>query len=108
MFTGLVATMGRVQRVTLAAGSARLAIRSSLPVASMAAGESVAVDGVCLTVAGRRGTILEMDAVPETLERTTLGAVDPGDRLNVECDVLARYVGRLLETDSRLSPLSEE
>ena len=84
MFTGLVETMGRVERVTRRAGSARLTIRSSLPVASMRDGESVAVDGVCLTVARRRGRMLEMDAVPETLAKTTLGSLRAGDPVHLE------------------------
>jgi riboflavin synthase len=49
---------------------------------------------------------VEVSLIPETLERTTLGAVESGDRLNVECDVLARYVRRQLEADPSLSPLS--
>ena len=69
---------------------------------------SIAIEGVSLTVAALADDAVEVSLIPETLERTTLGAVGPGDRLNVECDVLARYVRRQLETDSRLSPLSEE
>jgi riboflavin synthase len=55
---------------------------------------SIAIEGVSLTVAGLTEDGLEVSLIPETLERTTLGAVEPGDRLNVECDVLARYVQR--------------
>jgi len=84
MFTGLIATMGKVERVTHAKGVTRLAIRSALPVARMTDGESVAVDGVCLTVARRRRAVLEMDAVPETLERTTLGTLRVGDGVHLE------------------------
>jgi riboflavin synthase len=84
MFTGLVETLGRVVRVTRARGSTRLAIRSTLPVAEMKDGESVAVDGVCLTVARRRGAVLEMDAIPETLAKTTLGSLRAGDPVHLE------------------------
>jgi len=69
---------------------------------------SIAIQGVSLTIAALTDDAVEVSLIPETLERTTLGAVVPGDRLNIECDVLARYVRRQLETDSRLSPLSEE
>ena len=69
---------------------------------------SIAIQGISLTIAALTDDAVEVSLIPETLERTTLGAVEPGDRLNIECDVLARYVRRLLETDSRLSPLSEE
>ncbi|HJQ84953.1 MAG TPA: riboflavin synthase [Candidatus Binatia bacterium] len=84
MFTGLVETMGRVVRVTRGKGSTRLAIESTLPAAKMRDGESVAVDGVCLTVARRRGRVLEMDAVPETLALTTLGDLRTGDPVHLE------------------------
>ena len=69
---------------------------------------SIAIQGISLTIAALTDDAVEVSLNPETLERTTLGAVEPGDRLNIECDVLARYVRRQLETDSRLSPLSEE
>ena len=55
---------------------------------------SIAIEGVSLTVAGLTDDGLEVSLIPETLERTTLGSVKPGDRLNIECDVLARYVQR--------------
>jgi riboflavin synthase len=68
---------------------------------------SVAIEGVSLTIAALTDDGLEVSLIPETLERTTLGRAEPGDRLNVECDVLARYVERQLETRG-MSPLSEE
>ena len=55
---------------------------------------SIAIDGVSLTVSGLGEDWLEVSLIPETLERTTLGGAGPGDRVNVECDVLARYVRR--------------
>ncbi len=61
---------------------------------------SIAIEGVSLTIAGLSGPELEVSLIPETLERTTLGSAKPGDRLNIECDVLARYVQR------QLSPLT--
>jgi riboflavin synthase len=69
---------------------------------------SVAIEGVSLTVAELTGSALEVSLIPETLERTTLGSLVPGARVNVECDVLARYVRRQLEADVGVSPLSEE
>jgi riboflavin synthase len=69
---------------------------------------SIAIEGVSLTVAAVEDPVLEVSLIPETLERTTLGGVGPGDRLNVECDVLARYVRRQLAAEPGLSPLSEE
>jgi riboflavin synthase len=67
---------------------------------------SIAIEGVSLTVADLNGSTLEVSLIPETLERTTLGTLKPGDRVNVECDVLARYVRRQLSGDSGVSPLT--
>ena len=63
---------------------------------------SVALAGVSLTVAALGEDWLEVSLIPETLERTTLGAAAPGDELNVEVDLVAKYVERLL------SPFSKE
>jgi riboflavin synthase len=57
---------------------------------------SVAIAGVSLTVAGLGGDRFEVSLIPETLERTTLGELAEGDRVNLELDVVARYVERLL------------
>ena len=57
---------------------------------------SIALEGVSLTVASLEDPALEVSLIPETLERTTLGELEPGDRVNVECHVLARYVRRQL------------
>jgi riboflavin synthase len=57
---------------------------------------SVALDGVSLTVAELGDSWLEVSLIPETLERTTLGEAEPGRRINVECDVVAKYVERLV------------
>jgi riboflavin synthase len=65
---------------------------------------SVALAGVSLTVAALGEDSIEVSLIPETLRRTTLGGLEIGDRLNVECDVVARYAQRLL---AGLSPLSE-
>jgi len=57
---------------------------------------SVTLDGVSLTVAERRPDGFVVSLIPETLERTTLGRVAPGSRVNIEVDVLAKYVERLV------------
>jgi riboflavin synthase len=57
---------------------------------------SVALNGVSLTVASLGDTWVEVSLIPETLERTNLGDAAPGDPLNVEVDVIAKYVERLL------------
>lgn len=57
---------------------------------------SIALNGVSLTVAALGESWVEVSLVPETLDRTTLGGAEPGDKLNVECDVVAKYVERLV------------
>jgi len=57
---------------------------------------SIALNGVSLTVAELGEEWVEVSLIPETLERTALGALGPGDRLNVECDMVAKYVERLV------------
>lgn len=57
---------------------------------------SVAIDGVSLTVARRAAGMFTVSLIPETLERTTLGNMQHGDRVNIECDMLAKYVGRMI------------
>ena len=58
---------------------------------------SIAVDGVSLTVAARGdASSLSVSLIPETLERTTLGGRSPGDSVNLEVDVLAKYVEKLV------------
>ncbi len=63
---------------------------------------SIALDGVSLTVSSLGEGWLEVSLIPETLERTTLGQAEPGRRLNVECDLIGKYVQR------SLAPLGEQ
>jgi riboflavin synthase len=56
---------------------------------------SIALGGVSLTVADLGSSWADVSLIPETLERTNLGEAEPGDELNVECDVVAKYVERL-------------
>ena len=84
MFTGLIAARGRVARVTATAGGKRLVIGCRLDGEPIAPGESIAVDGACLTVARRTAAGFEADVVRETLARTTLGALAAGDEVHLE------------------------
>ena len=77
MFTGLVREVGTV--VSFEDG--RLRVESAIAVAI---GDSVAIDGVCLTVVDGDRKTLAFDAVPETLARTTLGGLEPGRPVNLE------------------------
>ncbi len=57
---------------------------------------SVAVEGISLTVAGIEGTVLRIAVIPFTMENTNLSSLQPGDPLNVECDVVAKYVEKFV------------
>jgi len=84
MFTGIVETMGTVVRVLRRGGGARLEVRSSDVVADVKTGDSVAVNGACVTVTGRFEDTFACDLVPETLARTNLGTLQPGEEVNLE------------------------
>jgi riboflavin synthase len=84
-------------------GDAWEAVRFGLPAdlaRFVAEKGSIAVDGVSLTVTAVGSDWFEVGLIPETLRATTLGARQPGDPVNLEVDVLAKYVARLLETGS--------
>jgi len=86
MFTGLVEEAGQLASRTPRAGGARLAVRAafSKPDHALELGESIAVDGVCLTVDAVTPTGFDADASAETLARTTLGSRNIGARVNIE------------------------
>jgi riboflavin synthase len=83
MFTGIVADRGEVVKVERAERDSRLWIRSPV-LNDHAIGASVAVDGVCLTVADRNGDVCCFDVSAESLSRSTLGRMQPGDLVNLE------------------------
>jgi riboflavin synthase len=82
MFTGIVAELGETTGIDSIGDAARLTVRASTD--GLAPGESVAVNGVCLTVAGLMDGTFTADVMGETLERTTLGALRAGDPVNLE------------------------
>jgi riboflavin synthase len=84
MFTGIVETIGRVERVTPRGGGARLTISTPRPLARLALGESIAVSGACMTVVHRASRRFAVEVSPESLRRTTLGTLVPGARVNLE------------------------
>jgi len=67
---------------------------------------SIAIDGISLTIAALQEEILSVTVVPHTYQNTRLRVLKPGDRLNLECDIIAKYVAKLLgksEGPSRLT-----
>jgi riboflavin synthase len=84
VFTGIVREIGRVEGVEARPDGARLRIRAPATAPQVATGDSVAVNGVCLTTTASDDGVLTFDAVPETLRRSSLGRLEAGDAVNVE------------------------
>ncbi len=84
MFTGLVQQLARIREVRDAPPGKRLVIDAGTIAHSAALGDSICVSGCCLTVVAIEGELLSFDAGPETLKRTTLGALAAGSQVNLE------------------------
>ncbi len=84
MFTGLVEEAGIVVGCEVQSRSASLTVAAQLVSDGIQIGDSVAINGTCLTVVAVNGDQLTFDAVPETLARTNLGALNPGAKVNLE------------------------
>src|SRR5687768_13365914 len=83
MFTGLIADLGTVEAIERSEAGARLRIATALG-GELADGDSVAVDGVCLTVSGHDAAAFSADVMNQTLGLTSLGELEPGRRVNLE------------------------
>jgi riboflavin synthase len=84
MFTGIIEDLGLIESLEPRAAGSRLTIRSPLVCADLRAGDSVSVNGVCLTVVDPRPATFGADVAPETLRRSSLGALRPGSGVNLE------------------------
>ena len=99
MFTGIIEAVGEVSAVTRRGAATRLAIRAPALAAAVRLGDSVAVNGCCLTIAEPDAQELRFDAIPETLSRTALGELTAGSRVNLERAMAAsaRFDGHLVQ-----------
>jgi riboflavin synthase len=84
VFTGIIRELGRVAELNGSDDGVRLTLDAPATAALTAEGDSVALDGVCLTAVSVAGGRIAFDAVPETLKRTTLARLTEGDHVNVE------------------------
>lgn len=84
MFTGLIEDLGKVREIVQTADSYRLTVETGLPSAELALGESIAVNGVCLTVVQFGSGYFSADVSPETLKRSSLAGLKGGARVNLE------------------------
>ena len=99
MFTGIVEELGRVVAIEQGAASACLRVRGALVTSDAALGDSIAVNGVCLTVTALSGDEFEADVMQETLLRSSLGALEPGAPVNLErpLTLASRLGGHLVQ-----------
>jgi len=98
LVTGHVDAPGEVMEVTRGAGSLAMTIRVPQELAPYLVEKgSVAVDGISLTVSGLRGDTFTVAVIPYTAQNTTLGRKRTGDHLNIEADIIGKYVKRFLE-----------
>ena len=93
MFTGIVEELGEIVGIDIDGDSARLRVRGPLVTADATRGDSIAINGVCLTVTATSGGEFSADVMGETLDRSSLGELKPGSAVNLE---------RPLRSDSRL------
>ncbi|MCA0435264.1 MAG: riboflavin synthase [Austwickia sp.] len=99
MFTGIVEELGRVERVERGPDSVVLHLHGPTVVADAAPGASIAVNGVCLTVTGHDTATFTVDVMQESLDRSSLGALQPGSPVNLERAMRAdgRFGGHVVQ-----------
>lgn len=97
--SGHVDGLGRVVSIEPVGGSHRVVVAAPAPLHRyIAAKGSITVDGVSLTVNAVDGQTFDLNIIPHTWDATTLGWLQPGDAVNLEIDMLARYLARWQET----------
>lgn len=98
MFTGIVEEKGTVKHISLAGISGSIAIRARKVLEGTRIGDSIAVNGVCLTVVSLQSDGFTADVMAETIRRTSLGRCQPGDRVNLERAMAAdgRFGGHIV------------
>ena len=89
MFTGIIEELGVVETLEDQGDAVRLTLRAPHVIADARLGDSISVNGCCLTVAQRDGETFTADVMRETLDKTSLGALEPGGRVNLERAVTA-------------------
>ncbi|MGA2409001.1 MAG: riboflavin synthase, partial [Candidatus Binataceae bacterium] len=94
MFTGIIEDLGTIAAIKRSPQGAVVTIRTALPMARISLGDSIAVNGACLTVTQKARGAISMDVSEETLRRTGLGDLQAGDRVNLErCLTLDKLIG---------------
>ena len=98
MFTGIIEEVGTVRRVLSGGTAGEISIRAAAVLEGTHIGDSIAVNGVCLTVTGMTGDGFTADVMPETLRRTNLGRLNSDSRVNLERAMAAggRFGGHIV------------
>src|SRR5258708_184257 len=99
MFTGIIEEVGALSRIERGAASARITVDAPVVSQDRRIGDSIAVSGICLTVGGIKGARLSFDAVPETINRTSLQIAKSGGGVNLERALVAgqRFGGHMVQ-----------
>jgi len=84
MFTGIIENKGKVLRVEFQGQEKKLTLQLPFDLTEVQPGDSININGSCLTVVGKKGQTIELDLSPETLQKTTLAKVKEGDKVNIE------------------------
>ena len=98
MFTGIIEDVGTVRKVVSSGNSGKIAIEAKKVLEKTKIGDSIAVNGVCLTVTGLSSNGFTADVMPETLRRSNLGKLQNGDKVNLERAMAAdgRFGGHIV------------
>lgn len=93
MFTGIIEELGKIKRISVRSSVKEAEVKADKILADLNPGDSVAINGVCLTVTGRHSNYFTVEAVKETLKKSNLGKIKCGDKVNLERAV--KLEGRL-------------
>ena len=99
MFTGIIEELGKIQRIETRSSGMRFTISAKLVMDDLNIGDSISINGVCLTVTEKKEKVFSMDLMPETLDKSNLGELIEGNDVNLEramraCD---RFGGHILQ-----------
>lgn len=99
MFTGIIEELGRIASIDIRDAGLRLNVEAAITTTDISIGDSISVNGVCLTAVDVAPGSFAADVSPETLERTTLGSLQPGSPVNLERAMLptTRFGGHIVQ-----------
>jgi riboflavin synthase len=94
MFTGIIEGLGNVKRLTAKGADAVIEIETAIDLKDVSLGDSIAVNGACLTVTSKKGNLFSADVSAETIAKTTLGRLHSGDKINLEKSIrIGGFIG---------------